>query len=588
MTRKRATPVLEGERLEPGKVKRLTVKNFRCIGTTPVTIDLDNIVVLVGPNNAGKSSILRAYELIMLDGSKKSNLAKEDFPNGEPDEKNLPTMELWTEVNDPPASKWVSLEDGKKIVRERWIWDVNGESKRSGWNTELNDWDETSFPWGPANIANTRRPQPHRVEAFDSPEKQADEITKLIVAMVEDRAKQILSPDGSGETEYAQIYRMLADFQKKAFDQTKSDVEAIESRLTEMIANIFTDHFISFSLNPFAEKGIQIFSGSTLSVGKKDGWQGPLRNQGSGARRAIMWAVLRVHSEQSAKSSSRPRVLLIDEPELCLHPDAIREACQVLYDLADKAGWQVIVTTHSPAFIDLSRDNTTVVRVERSASGNIKGTTLYKPEKIKLDPDDRTNLHLLNVYDPYVAEFFFGGDIIVVEGDTEYSAFKHVQSEANAGRIPGASPIKNLQIIRARGKSTIISVCKILNQFGTPYSILHDTDTPEIKLKTGQKRVNSAWTANNKILQAVNNAPEPDKIRLIASLKNFESAFLGRRTKRDKPYQAIQELKNDMGKLKTIYELLIALVDHQKPIPPGAINLKITSDDDLKEAVGQY
>jgi ABC-type multidrug transport system fused ATPase/permease subunit len=52
---------LDSFSLGPAKVKRLIVKNFRCIGDSPVEIDLDEIVVLVGANNAGKSTILRAY-----------------------------------------------------------------------------------------------------------------------------------------------------------------------------------------------------------------------------------------------------------------------------------------------------------------------------------------------------------------------------------------------------------------------------------------------------------------------------------------------------------------------------------------------
>jgi ABC-type branched-subunit amino acid transport system ATPase component len=44
------------------RLVKLIIKNFRCIGPTPVTIDLDDIVVLVGPNNVGKSSVLKAYE----------------------------------------------------------------------------------------------------------------------------------------------------------------------------------------------------------------------------------------------------------------------------------------------------------------------------------------------------------------------------------------------------------------------------------------------------------------------------------------------------------------------------------------------
>ncbi|BCD33020.1 hypothetical protein BC30102_p628 (plasmid) [Bacillus cereus] len=52
------------------RLSKLIIKNFRCIGNNPVEIELDDIVVLVGPNNVGKSSILRAYEVVMSHGSK--------------------------------------------------------------------------------------------------------------------------------------------------------------------------------------------------------------------------------------------------------------------------------------------------------------------------------------------------------------------------------------------------------------------------------------------------------------------------------------------------------------------------------------
>ena len=64
------------------RLVKLVVKNFRCIGATPVTIDLDDIVVLVGPNNVGKSSVLKAYEVIMSEGSNAGHLSIDDFPSG--------------------------------------------------------------------------------------------------------------------------------------------------------------------------------------------------------------------------------------------------------------------------------------------------------------------------------------------------------------------------------------------------------------------------------------------------------------------------------------------------------------------------
>jgi predicted ATP-dependent endonuclease of OLD family len=50
-----------------------------------------------------------------------------------------------------------------------------------------------------------------------------------------------------------------------------------------------------------------------------------------------MWAALKYAAEKKADDGgTRPNLLLLDEPELCLHPDAIREACSVLYNLPVK------------------------------------------------------------------------------------------------------------------------------------------------------------------------------------------------------------------------------------------------------------
>jgi putative ATP-dependent endonuclease of OLD family len=350
-------PAVEQDEIELGKMSRMTVRNFRGIGTKPVVVDLDSIVVLVGPNNTGKSSILRAYEVAMLDGSKAGHLDKDDFPNGVIDPENLPIIELETEVvGNPPGKKWIIDTNGKKIVRERWVWAQPGQGKRQGWNTELPEgpgWDEKNVPWGFTNVANSRRPQPHAVRAFDAPEEQAKQINGLVLTLVQERALALPATDGSPESEFSQISRRLKEFQDKVIDHAKVDLEEIEEKLSAMIAEIFADHVVKFEPTPSPFEGFKLFAASKMLVGHKDGYRSPLELQGSGARRTLLWSVLRIISE-SAKGQTRPHLLLIDEPELCLHPGAVREACRVLYDLADKAGWQVMVTTHHPAFIDLA------------------------------------------------------------------------------------------------------------------------------------------------------------------------------------------------------------------------------------------
>jgi putative ATP-dependent endonuclease of OLD family len=294
-------------------------------------------------------------------------------------------------------------------------------------------------------------------------------------------------------------------------------------------------------------------------MGPNGGYQSTIDRQGSGARRTLLWAALRYISETSS-TNERPHVLLLDEPELCLHPNAVREACRVLYDLPQKSNWQVMVTTHSPAFIDVSRDNTTIIRVERDPDGEIQGTTLFRPGKAQLDDDDRKRLKLLNICDPYVAEFFFGGHSIIVEGDTEFTALKYTMANY-------PDEFKDVHLIRARGKATIVSLIKILNHFGSRYSILHDSDYPI--LESGRR--NSAWSTNQNILNAVNEHVDSSRVRLIAALKNFERGFLTNEVSDEKPYNALLELTENPGSAENVKLLLYSLIDHSAPTPRGCL-----------------
>ena len=47
---------------ERSHLVRMHVKNIGCIGNIGLTIELNEIVRLVGANNAGKTTVLRAYE----------------------------------------------------------------------------------------------------------------------------------------------------------------------------------------------------------------------------------------------------------------------------------------------------------------------------------------------------------------------------------------------------------------------------------------------------------------------------------------------------------------------------------------------
>jgi putative ATP-dependent endonuclease of OLD family len=569
------------------KLRKLIIKNFGCISSSPVEVDLDDIVVLVGTNNSGKSTILRAYEVLF--SSSDPVLTLGDFPNHVVDANALPEIELHTAVNqNPPGHRWINRINGENIIRERWRWSAVGEKAvRQGFDAKKAEWSD-QVPWGTSNVANSRRPKPHRIEAFTNPDQQARPVVKLLKEIILSNLKAMPeeSEDDAGnrvKTEYGQLLELLVTVQRAVVAQAEKEIKEAEDHMTDFAAEIFQGYRVQFDARPDENirDCLNFFKAEPqLKMGPEDGHFSTADRQGSGARRTLMWAALRYAAEAKIEANAKNQfLLLLDEPELCLHPNAIREACRVLYELPETSRWQVMLTTHSPIFIDLSRDNTTVVRVERDPrSHRISGTTVFRPSAVNLSPDEKELLKLLNVVDPYVSEFFFGGKTVLVEGDTEYTALKYV-----ASCFSDDLSLRDVHIVRARGKATICLLTRILNQFNARYAVLHDSDVPKAVRRDGKEITNPAWTNNQKIRDSLANRAGTGDVRLVALLTNFENAFFGQSASDDKPYNAWQILKDRPDAAKRVKELLDGLVDFSKPLPPGAIEWNTL--DELEAAI---
>lgn len=587
--------------LSGSRLKKLTVRNFRCIGKEGVSIELDRIVVLVGPNNVGKSTILRAYELVM----ENKPITNDDIPNGKYDLDAPPSIELETWLGEEkPGADWLIIDDARgTYIREKWTWGEDLKPVRQGWNSSVNEGWSDKAPWGWPNVAKAQRPKPHRVEAFASPHDQAMQVANLLVAWIKEGAAGFSSVENAEDTSaFGKIKKVYKEVHEELVKETKERVAQAEAAITSLVSSVFGGYKVQFDVSPNenADKIVDaLLTNPAIRMGPDGGHLASVQDQGSGAQRTLLWAALKLLAEEGKESKSskktakkekssepgeakkneleakRPNVLLIDEPEICLHPSAVREACRTLYDLAEgETNWQVMVTTHSPVFIDISRDHTTVVRVQREETGNISSTTIFRPDKAELTEDDQEKLKLLNLWDPYVAEFFFGGKTILVEGDTEYSAFKKIIDDS-------PSIFNDVHVIRARGKAILVPLCKILNHFGQPYAVLHDADMPTVETRNGPQQ-NSMWTENQKIKNAASKSQAG--VRIVASIKDFETAIFGKGTKKDKPYSSWKQLNESDDAKKVASELMAALVDHSKPLPNGFLQWN-ELDGDLKCAV---
>ena len=167
-------------------------------------------------------------------------------------------------------------------------------------------------------------------------------------------------------------------------------------------------------------------------------------------------------SSPAARNGLGGLVLLIEEPELYLRPQAQRYLYRLLREFS-LAGNQVIYSTHSPAFLNVTRMDE-LVFVERLP---VTGTHALQPEPVSADEDFR----VMTEFDAARSELFLAHAVVLVEGLTEklvlpfvFAALGHdVDREA-------------ISIIECGGKPNIPLFARICRAAGIPFVVVHDSD----------------------------------------------------------------------------------------------------------------
>ena len=122
--------------------------------------------------------------------------------------------------------------------------------------------------------------------------------------------------------------------------------------------------------------------------------------KGDGVKSLTTMAVL-------SQTEANNRIIIVDEPENHLHPEAIRYLRQVLYNLAEKN--QIIISTHSPIFVNRCTIQANIIVDKNEAKPACRVDDIRKLLGVMVSD----NL----IYSDYV---------IIVEGLTDSSLLKRV------------------------------------------------------------------------------------------------------------------------------------------------------------------
>ena len=282
--------------------------------------------------------------------------------------------------------------------------------------------------------------------------------------------KKIVLPAIQSSPEYDKMIDAVETLAKKMKAEDGDgfeEVAKLAEELTESISDILKAKVI-FKMNaPDTEK----FLGANAGINLDDGVETPVHLQGHGAQRALIYAMIENIAKQNSKTedeNNRSTILLFEEPEIYLHPHLMRKLKKSLQDISKRNDWQVVITTHSPFFVDIAENPTSLVIISKN-----KKTTKISPNQLKQDPfkttttdelDERAALRAALDFHPTVAEAFFAERIVLVEGDTELAVLKHSDGIHEKYGI-AAEKYLDTTIVSCGGKWTIPAIARVLKAF---------------------------------------------------------------------------------------------------------------------------
>jgi hypothetical protein len=229
---------------------------------------------------------------------------------------------------------------------------------------------------------------------------------------------------------------------------------------------------------------------------------------GSAAAPAALVAAI----EACCRAGIQGLVLLIEEPELYLRPQAQRYLYRLLRALT-RAGNQVIYSTHAPAFLNVARLEELALVEHRPA----QGTTIVQPQPLPTAEAFRA----VNEIDAERGELLLARAVLLVEGRTEKLVFPFIFQ-----RLGHDADREAISIVECGGKPNIALFAQICEAINVPYIVVHDRDA-----RAGRKPIQAERAVNTSIASIA--GPE----RTVVLAPDFE-AVAGLRGHSHKPERA--------------------------------------------------
>jgi putative ATP-dependent endonuclease of OLD family len=442
------------------RLEKITIEDYKSIQHfLEIKFPNNMPVVFIGENNAGKTNIIRAIDLIFGNYHPKyKDLEDHDYYDRNPE------REINIEAN---VSGFVN-----KLGR-------HGEYDCEGFNFRATKGKDNEF----AAVQDDGEENTYVSNAI------RNEISSIVVNGDKDLSYQL---------SYVSKYTLLSKVTKAFHKKLTEDEERVE-KLKDLFKNIkstflevpefsqFKDNMSSIAGEVIKNMtyGLELdFSAydpsnyfRSLRVNpSEDGEVRDFEELGTGQQQILALSFAHAYSKSFLAGSL---LLIIDEPETHLHPLAQRWLARTMFSMA-KDGLQLIITTHSPHFINLEfLPGINLIRK------NEEGTIAISNNKTDLfeyciangsDPNrtkkDTVIPFYVNHSIPQILNGFFAAKVILVEGKTEELALPIYMEKAGFDTLK-----ESVEIISVSGKGNIGKWWRLFTFYEIPTFVCFDNDS---------------------------------------------------------------------------------------------------------------
>lgn len=450
------------------KIERITIKNYKSIKDIDIFVS-PLVNVFIGENSVGKSNIFSAIEWLLGPTYPSfNNFQREDYFRGD---ETLPvqvalkfddghTLEMTSEWYDyrGNSKSGLNLDRGYVTddVRQKYVSASIGADRKLAENPATNRW----TLMGRLLLDINKRFQAEDMEDPLTGEKlkKADYFKQ---SMREIRDNTLFSvQDDEGNNLMQRFVDILGKETARQLNRTPSD--------------------FNVDLNMYDPWNLY----RTLQIMVKEAETGMTfraSELGMGVQASITIAILKAYSQLKLNNQTP---ILIDEPELFLHPQGRRNFYNIIRDLAAN-GTQVFLTTHSSEFIDLIHfDEINVVRKDIERGTYVRQAKVGKfvtdlhirhPNLPAVTPESIMEQYM-NAFEntgdsQKSSEAMFARKVVLVEGESEVLILPYLFKLLGYDAI-----LEGVTIVRCGGKSEIDRFYRLYSEFGIPCYIIFDGD----------------------------------------------------------------------------------------------------------------